>query len=389
MTNEHAAPIRPEIEELNTSQIAEVFYAGKDHPRLLPFWFGEGDTATPDFVKQAAIAAINGDKTYYVDDRGIAPLREAVARYVSTLTGRPMVMERVQITASGMSAVMMTMQAIAGPGDYVAYVSPVWPNIVETVRIVGATPVPVTLDATPDGGWRLDLQKLMATCNAKTRGIFIASPGNPTGWMLTAEDTRALLEFCRKRRIWLIIDAVYDRLTYDTPRAPSPLDIAEPEDPVIVLNSFSKAWAMTGWRLGWVIAPAWFHLHLRKLNQYNTSGAATFVQWAGIAALEQGETFIAEMRGRLHRARDLVIQGLSRFPRVHVAAPPGAFYAFFRVDGLTDSLGFAKQLVAKTGVGLSPGSAFGAEGEGYMRFCYASSEQRLSEALTRMEPMLK
>ncbi len=381
--------IRPDIETLPTSQIAEVFYAGKDHPRLLPFWFGEGDTATPDFVKQAAIAAINADKTYYVDDRGIPPLREAVARYVTALTGRPMIMERVQITASGMSAVMMTMQAIAGPGDNVAYVSPVWPNIVETVRIVGATPVPVTLDATPDGGWRLDLQKLMATCNAKTRGIFIASPGNPTGWMLTADDTRALLEFCRKRRIWLIIDAVYERLTYDTNRAPSPLDIAEPEDPVIVLNSFSKAWAMTGWRLGWVIAPAWFHLHLRKLNQYNTSGAATFVQWAGIAALEQGENFIAEMRGRLHRARDLVIQGLSRFPRVHVAAPPGAFYAFFRVDGLTDSLGFAKQLVAETGVGLSPGSAFGAEGEGYMRFCYASSEQRLSEALTRMAPMLK
>lgn len=381
--------LRPEIEELPTSQIAEVFYAGKDHPRLLPFWFGEGDTPTPDFVKQAAIAAISADKTYYVDDRGIAPLREAVARYVSNLTGRPMIFDRVQITASGMSAVMMTMQAIAGPGDKIAYVSPVWPNIVETVRIVGATPVPVTLDPTPDGGWRLDLQKLMARCDAKTRGIFIASPGNPTGWMLTVDDTRALLEFCRQRGMWLIVDAVYERLTYGTARAPSPLDIAAPEDPVIVLNSFSKAWAMTGWRLGWIIAPAWFQLHMRKLNQYNTSGAASFVQWAGIAALEQGEPFIAELRGRLHRARDLVIQGLSRFPRVHVAAPPGAFYAFFRVDGLTDSLRFAKDLVAKTGVGLSPGSAFGVEGEGYMRFCYASSEQRLSEALARMEPMLK
>ncbi len=381
--------LRPEIEELPTSQIAEVFYAGKDHPRLLPFWFGEGDTPTPDFVKQAAIAAINADKTYYIDDRGLPPLREAVARYVGGLTGRAVAVDRVQITASGMSAVMMTMQAIAGPGDNVAYVSPVWPNIVESVRIGGATPVPVVLDATPAGGWRLDLQKLMATCNEKTRGIFIASPGNPTGWMLTADEMRALLEFCRKRRIWLVVDAVYERLTYDTPRAPSPLDIAEPEDPVIALNSFSKSWAMTGWRLGWIVAPAWFQLHMRKLNQYNTSGAASFVQWAGIAALEQGEPFIAELRGRLHRARDLVIQGLSRFPRVHVAAPPGAFYAFFRVDGLTDSLGFAKALVAKTGVGLSPGSAFGAEGEGYMRFCYASSEARLSEALARMEPMLK
>ena len=384
-----AAPLRKEIEDLAVSEIAQVFYAGRDHPRLLPFWFGEGDTPTPDFIKKAAIDAIQRDQTFYVDDRGIPPLREAIAGYATRLHGRPVGVERVQVTASGMSAVMMTMQAISGPGDNVVYVSPVWPNIVEAVRICGGTPRPVTLDATPEGGWRLDLQKLFDACDGRTRGIFVASPGNPTGWMLSTREIEEIIAFCRKRRIWFVVDAVYERLTYDTSRAPSPLDVAGPEDPVISLNSFSKSWAMTGWRLGWVIAPGWVNLNLRKLNQYNTSGAATFVQWAGVAAIEQGEPFIEEMRGRLHRARDLVIQGLSRFPRVQVAAPPGAFYAFFRLDGLTDGLGFCKELVQKTGVGLAPGTAFGAEGEGYIRFCYASSEQRLSEALTRMEPMLK
>ena len=384
-----AAKLRPEIEDLAVSQIAEVFYTGRDHPRLLPFWFGEGDTPTPDFVKRAAIAAIEADRTFYVDDRGIPPLREAIARYTTALHGRNFAVDRVQVTPSGMAAVMMTMQAIAGPGDNVVYVAPVWPNIVEAVRICGAEPRAVALDPTREGGWTLDLQKLCDACDPRTRGIFIASPGNPTGWMMRMPEIAALLEFCRRRGIWLVIDAVYERLTYDTDRAPSPLDMAAPDDPVISLNSFSKAWAMTGWRLGWVIAPAAVNLHLRKLNQYNTSGAATFVQWAGIAALEQGEPFIAELRARLQRARDLVIQGLARFPRVHVAAPPGAFYAFFRVDGLGNGLAFAKDLVTRTGVGLAPGTAFGAQGEGYLRFCYASSEQRLSEALARMEPMLR
>ncbi len=385
----HAAPLRKEIEALATSQIAEVFYAGRDHPRLLPFWFGEGDTPTPDFVKRAAIDAIQADKTFYVDARGIPPLREAIARYATNLHGRPFAVDRVQATPSGMAAVTMTMQAIAGPGDNVVYVAPCWPNIVETVRVCGAVPRAVALDPTPDGGWRLDMQKLFDACDARTRGIFIASPGNPTGWTMAIEAWREALEFCRTRGIWLVVDAVYERLTYGTPRAPSPLDIADPDDPVISVNSFSKAWAMTGWRLGWVIAPARVNLTLRKLNQYGVTGAATFVQWAGVAALDQGEPFIAEMRARLQRARDLVIQGLSRFPRVHVAPPPGAFYAFMRVDGLGNGLAFAKELVARTGVGLAPGTAFGPEGEGYLRFCFASSEQRLSEALARMEPMLK
>jgi aspartate/methionine/tyrosine aminotransferase len=382
-----AAALRPEIEELQTSKIAEIFYAGQHVPNLLPLWFGEGDLPTPDFVKRAAVEALAADKVFYVNDQGIPELRAAIAKYLAGLHGRAIGAERIQVAPSGMSAIMLVAQATLGPGDELVYVAPVWPNIVEAARIVGAAPRAVMLDEGPSG-WTLDLDRLFAACGPRTRAIFIASPGNPTGWMLDRDGWKAIVEFCRRRRIWLIADEVYNRLTFGTDRAASPLDVAEPDDPVFSTNSFSKAWSMTGWRLGWIVGPAWTIAATRKLNQYNTSGAATFVQWAGIAALEQGEPYVAAQRERLRRARDLVIQGLARFPRVRVASPPGAFYAFFRVDGLADSTAFAKKLVLETGVGLAPGAAFGPEGEGCLRLCFASSEARLSEALARLAPAL-
>jgi aspartate/methionine/tyrosine aminotransferase len=384
---DRAARLRPEIEELQTSKIAEIFYAGQHVKNLLPLWFGEGDLPTPEFIKKAAVDALAADKVFYVNDQGVPELRAAIGRYLGKLHGRPFGPERIQVSPSGMSAIMTVAQATLGPGDELVYVAPVWPNIVEAARIVGATPVAFALDRREDG-WSLDLQRLMDSCTPRTRAIFIASPGNPTGWMLDLEGWRTLVAFCRRRRIWLIADEVYQRLTFDAPRAASPLDVAEPDDPVFSTNSFSKSWSMTGWRLGWIVGPAWTIAATRKLTQYNTSGAATFVQWAGITALEQGEGYIAEQVARLRRARDLTIQGLSRFPRVRVASPPGAFYAFFRLDGLTDSAAFAKKLVLETGVGLAPGSAFGADGEGHLRLCFASSEARLSDALARMAPAL-
>ena len=381
------AAFRPEIDALKTSLIAEVFYAGQHVKNLLPLWFGEGDLPTPDFVKQAAVAALAADKVFYVNDQGIPELRRTIAGYLTKLHARAIGEDRIQATASGMSAIMLVAQAVLGPGDDLVYVAPVWPNIVEAARIVGANPRAVSLTHGA-AGWTLDLDRLFAACGEKTRAIFVASPGNPTGWTLDEGGWRALIEFCRARGIWLIADEVYQRLTFDSPRAPSPLDFAAPDDPVFSTNSFSKSWSMTGWRLGWIVGPKRTIATTRKLNQYNTSGAATFVQWAGIAAIEKGEPYIVEQRERLRRARDLVVQGLQRFPRVHLTPPPGAFYAFFRLDGLTDSAAFAKKLVVETGVGLAPGAAFGPEGEGWMRLCFASSEARLSDALTRMAPAL-
>jgi aspartate/methionine/tyrosine aminotransferase len=383
-----SADLRKEIEELQSSRIVEVFNAGMHVKDLLPFWFGEGDQPAPDFVKRAAIEAIQADKVFYVDDRGIRDLRSTIATYLAGLHGKTMTPERIQVTPSGMAAVMIALQAVAGPGDNVVYIAPVWPNIVEATRIVGASPRPVALDFGPRG-WTLDLDKLFAALDARTRAIFISSPGNPTGWMIDDAALRAILAECRKRRIWLMIDEVYNRITYDVPRALSPLDHADADDPVMSINSFSKSWAMTGFRLGWIVAPAWATPTLQKLNQFNATGAASFVQWSGIAAIEQGEPFVQFLRDRFRRGRDIMVQGLSRFPRVQIDPPAGAFYAIFRVDGVTDSMAFAKRLATEARVGVAPGSAFGGEGEGFIRFCFASSEQRLSQALERMAPLLR
>ena len=229
----------------------------------------------------------------------------------------------------------------------------------------------------------------MAACDARTRAVFVNSPGNPTGWMMRQGEQAELLAFIRQRGLWLIADEVYGRLVYDGARAaPSLLDLAEPEDRVVVINSFSKTWAMTGWRLGWLVAPKEIQDIADKVVEFNTSGAPTFLQHAAVTAIEQGEGFVAEMVARCRTGRDLLVQGLRRFPRVHVAPPDGAFYAFCRVDGVSDSLAFAKEVLARCKVGVAPGAAFGAGGEGHLRFCFASAPARLGAALERLEPML-
>ena len=208
------------------------------------------------------------------------------------------------------------------------------------------------------------------------------------------EDQQALLDFCRQRRLWLIADEVYSRFVYDRPAAerptaPSFLNLIEPEDPVIVINSFSKTWAMTGWRMGWLIHPHSLAETFDRLVEFCTSGAPHFLQYGCVAALEQGEPFAQELIERCHRGGELVFQRLSALPRVRIARPRGSFYAFFALDGLTDSLAYAKQLLEETAVGLAPGSAFGAGGEGHLRLCFASSQDSLSQGLDRLEKALR
>jgi aspartate aminotransferase len=202
------------------------------------------------------------------------------------------------------------------------------------------------------------------------------------------DDQRAVLEFCRRRGIWIVADEVYDRIVYDRPYAPSFLDIADPDDLILRLNSFSKSWCMTGWRLGWITAPAAFGAVLEKMNEYNIANAASMAQHAGIVALRDGESFVRETVERYSRARDLVFQRLAGMPRVKLARPEAAFYAFFSVDGMEDSLAFAKTLLTETKVGLAPGAAFGPGGEGHLRLCYAATLATLSEAMDRLEPAL-
>ena len=289
-----------------------------------------------------------------------------------------------------MSALMLAVEALVAPGDRVVVVTPLWPNLVEIPKILSANVecVPLAIAA---GEWTLDLDRLLAALTPGTRMVMVNSPNNPTGWTLTRAEQQAILDRCRGHGIWLVADDVYERLYYreDTPAAPSFLDLAAPEERVVSVNSFSKSWLMTGWRLGWIVAPSALMPDLGKLIEYNTSCSPAFVQHAGVAAITQGEPTVAHTRARFRRARDFLVRELAQLPADRGRGPAGAMYAFFRVDGLTDSLAFCKRLVHEARLGLAPGSAFGPEGEGFVRWCFASDEARLAEGVARLARFLR
>jgi aspartate aminotransferase len=380
--------VRVAIRDLQASRIGEIVALGFGDPDIIPLWYGESDLPTPDFVGEAASAALARGETFYTYKLGLPELRQTLAEYLSGLHGKPLAAERIAVTSSGMTALMILTQALVDAGDNFVIVAPVWPNIAAAVSIMGGQPRFVGLVPRPGGGWRLDLDQLMAACDGRTRGIFINSPSNPTGWMISAEEIAALLEFSRKRGLWIVADEVYGRLVYGNSAALSFLAAAEPEDRLIVVNSFSKTWAMTGWRLGWIVLPTDLVPIVEKLIEFNTSGSPTFLQHAAIAAIRDGEDFIRGFVARCHDAREVAITGLQSCRRVEVARPEGAFYAFFRTEGVTDSVAFAKEILTHTKVGLAPGSAFGPEGEGYLRLCFARAPEIVAAAIDRLRPML-
>lgn len=388
--SERPRGVRPVIEATPFSKIGQVAMAGMGDPEVVPLWYGESDLPTPGFICDAAAAALRAGHTFYTFKRGIPELRQAIAAYLTGLYAKPVAAERVIVTSSGMSAIMLMVQALVEPGDNIVIVAPVWPNINDAVTALGGEGRAVALTATEAGGWQLDLERLFAACDGRTRAVFVNSPGNPTGWTMRPEEQASLLAFTRRRGLWLLSDEVYHRLVYDgRPAAPSLLDLAEPEDRVVVINSFSKSWAMTGWRLGWMVAPPEIQDVADKIVEFNTSCAPPFLQHAAVAAITRGEGVVADMVARCRVGRDLLVQGLQRFPRVRLAAPDGAFYAFCRVEGMSDSLAFAKEVLARCKVGVAPGAAFGPAGEGHLRLCFASAPERLATALERLAPMLR
>jgi len=390
--NDHASPYdsaaRPAVRALAASLIREVANEGMSERDVLAFWFGEPDEVTPAFIREAGAASLARGETFYTQNFGIPPLRDAIASYLTRLH-RPTAAGSVAVTASGMSALMLTVEALVAPGDRVVVVTPLWPNLVEIPKILSANVECVAL-ACRDGVWSLDMDRLLAALTPGTRLLLVNSPNNPTGWTLTRDEQRAILERCRRNGTWLVADDVYERLYYreDTPAAPSFLDLADPEERVVSTNSFSKSWLMTGWRLGWIVAPGALMPDLGKLIEYNTSCSPAFVQHAGVAAIAQGEPTVARTRARFRRARDYLVGALAQLPGVQVAPPAGAMYAFFRVEGLTDSFAFCKRLVHEARLGLAPGSAFGPEGEGYVRWCFASDEARLADGVARLSRAL-
>jgi aspartate/methionine/tyrosine aminotransferase len=384
MKPESPVAARGAVRALTASKIRELYNEGVGRKDVLAFWVGEPDEATPDFIRQAGVDSIDRSELFYTHNLGIPELREALARYISHLhTGIDP--EEVAITSAGVNALMIASQLLVDPGDRVVEVVPLWPNLQEIPKILGAQVDTVPLEFSTDG-WRLDLQRLIERLKPGTRALYLNSPNNPTGWTVTGEQQRAILEHCRKHGIWIFADDAYERLYFgEAGVAPSFLDIAEEGDRVISANTFSKAWLMTGWRLGWLVVPRGLVADLGKLIEYNTSCAPVFVQRAGIVALKEGEPIIARSLSRYRKARNFLISELRKLDRLEVAIPDGTMYAFIRVRGVDDSLAFCKKLVRDAGLGLAPGSAFGPEGEGFVRWCFAASEERLAEGVARMK----
>jgi aspartate/methionine/tyrosine aminotransferase len=287
-----------------------------------------------------------------------------------------------------MNAIMLALTLICEAGDNIVAVDPVWPNTGGMANLLGAEVRSVRMDAGPDG-WSLDPDKLAVSLDGRTRAVFFASPGNPTGAMVPLEVQAAVLKLCRERGVWLIADEVYNRLAFGLSSAPTILDIAEPEDRLIVINSFSKSWAMTGWRLGWMVHPPSLGPTLAMLTQYTTSGVTTFLQHAGVAAIREGEPFVGSMRAYCEAGMDIVCDALERSPRVRMGPRPKAgMYAFFEVDGRPDARQACLDILAATGVGLAPGIFFGPGSESFLRACVCRAPDVLRQAMQRLAPAL-
>ena len=378
--------MREAIDRLPGSQIREVANAGLGIPDVLAFWFGESDEVTPEPVRRAAADSLLRGETFYSHNLGLAELREALRAYTAGLHGDPGP-DRIVVTSSGVTALMTAMQLLIDPADEVVVVTPVWPNLPAQPEILGARVVRVPLAPDSAGAWRLDLQRLITAVTPSTRLLLVNAPNNPTGWTMTRDEQRTLLDHCRRTGTWIVADEVYDRVWFGVGRAaPSFLDIASPQDRLVVVHSFSKSFLMTGWRLGWMVLPAGHLDAVGKLIEFNSSCAPVFVQRGGLAALGIADEFVPQLVARLRRGRDTLCPALGALPGVLSGTPLGGMYAFFRVPGADDSLAFAKRLVAEHGLGLAPGAAFGAEGEGWVRWCFASQDPaRLLAGVARLK----
>jgi aspartate/methionine/tyrosine aminotransferase len=382
--------MRQVIQNLEESRIREVANAGMGRSDVLAFWFGESDEVTPDFIRQAAIDSLQRGETFYSHNLGLPELRQEISNYMSARHG-PIGVDRVAVTSGGVNALMLAVQQLVDAGDEVVAVTPVWPNLTAQPAIMGARVTCVAL-APVDGAWTLNLNVLLAAVTASTKVLIINAPNNPTGWTLDRDAQQTILAHCRNTGTWIVADEVYERLYYEPTTngcAPSFLDLATPEDRLVVVHSFSKSFLMTGWRLGWLVMPPAMTHHMGKLIEFNTSCASVFTQRAGIVALQRTAEVTPQVVAHLKACRDTLVPLLQAIPGVEVAVPRGGMYAFFKLAGFDDSLLTAKRLVAEAGLGLAPGDAFAPQARGWLRWCFASKEQqRLVQGVARLQQWL-
>ncbi len=334
--------IRAEAEFAPSSGIVEVFNYGRDREGIIPLWAGEGDLPTPAFIREAAARSLEAGETYYTAQRGLPELRQAIATYTDGLYGGSWDPNRFSVTSSGMHALLMSLRLISGAGNEVIVPTPAWPNFIGAMTTLGATPVEVPM-LYGQAGWNFDLDAIARAITPHTRAIVINSPSNPTGFTASYDELEGVLALARKYKLWILADEIYgrfvhdDRLTVGNNRAPSVRDVMREDDDVLFIQSFSKNWAMTGWRVGWIEAPPCIAPVIENLVQYSTSGVPVFVQRGALAAITEGEAFIQEQVARSSEGRKIICDRLAATGVVDLVPPPGAFYAYFRVDGVSDS----------------------------------------------------
>jgi aspartate aminotransferase len=375
------------------SRIRELAEVAMSMDGVLRLYFGESNLPTPDYIKQAAVQALADGYTFYTENAGLPSLRRAIAGQYQKWHGVELdPQSEIVITASGVQALNVSLRAMVDPGDEALVLTPAWPNgssiLAMANAVVKQIPHPLCGDR-----YRVDFDALEAAVGPRTRLVLYTSPSNPLGWVATDEEQQRLLDFCRRRGLWLLADEVYDRLYYAGARLgeplPSILRKATRDDAVVIVHSFSKSYCMTGWRVGWLIARRDLGLKATQLNEFIISHAPTFAQKAAEIALERGEAELVSMLGRLKENRDFCLHALRGMPGVTIPEPDGAFYLFPKIDGLTDSFEFCRRLLMETKVGLAPGVAFGAGGEGSVRICYAADRTILEPAMERLERYLK
>jgi aspartate/methionine/tyrosine aminotransferase len=375
--------LSPRALDAPESGIVELVNYARGREGLIPLWVGEGDLPTPGFIAEAAAQALLRGETFYTWQRGIPELRAALSRYYGRRFGADLAADHFYVVGSGMQAIKLAIEALVSPGDDMVYLTPAWPNFAAAAALSGANPVPVTLTF-ESGRWQLDLDRLEAAITSKTRVLFVNTPSNPTGWTATREDLAALLAIARRNGLWIMADEIYALYHYAGGRAPSFLDVMEEGDRVIFVNSFSKNWSMTGWRVGWIVAPPEIGQVLENLIQYSTSGVPQFLQQGAIAALDTGDAFLEANIAKAARNRDVFCDALIATNRVETLKPDGALYAFLKIDGVTDSRRTALDIVDRTNVGLAPGTAFGPGGELFMRACFLRDPKQIEEAADRL-----
>lgn len=377
--------IRPQIMDLETENIAELAVRAKSLTDVITLWYGEGDLVTPDFIRDAAKAALDAGNTFYVPDmRGLPALTQALSEYQTRLHGKDIAVARSTVTPSGMQAVFLALELIVETGDNVVYIEPQWPNIKSAVHMCGGEPRPVALRYV-DNEWRLDLDELFDACDARTRAIMFSTPSNPLGWTASRAELQAMLDFSRRTGIWIVSDEMYNRLYFEADTAPSILQVADEEDLALSVNGFSKSWAMTGWRAGWLTHPPSVAQALSAMTQYMNSGTAAFIQAGCCAAIRDGEPFVRTVRDRCRNGVDAAYEILGGINSIVLPSKPvGGMYVTFAVAGETDSRDACTRLLEEARVGLAPGWLFGESSNAFLRMCVCRDTDQIAEASRRI-----